>query len=75
MTREEGVRRVDAAIMEAFARQQDGHRSDFVTVRVDDDPGDPGGFQAFVHAPSPTDHAKARRVVLKALAGERVTFP
>jgi hypothetical protein len=75
MTRDEAVALVDAAISAAFPRQQDDHRTDYISVRVDDDPGDPGGFQAFVHAPSPTDRAKARRVVVKALAGERVTFP
>jgi hypothetical protein len=74
MTRESAVALVDAAIIAAFPDQQDSHRSDYVCVRVDEDPGDPGGFQAFVHAP-PSLHPKARKVTLRALVGERVTFP
>ena len=75
MTIVEAKRRVDAAIEAAFAGQQDDRHTDFVTVRVDDNPAADGAFEAFIHSPNAADHLRARMVVLDALRDEKVTFP
>jgi len=74
VTLDEARRLVDHAINTAFIQQQDAGRTDYVTVRIDQNPENPEAFQAFIHAPE-RDHPRARMIVLSALARQVVTFP
>ena len=74
MTLDEARQRVAQQIMAAFPHQQNRELSDCVDVRIDEDPGVPGAFQAIIHAPNAASHLRARLTTMDALRGEHVTF-
>lgn len=73
MNANEASRVVDAAIDAAFPRQRDERLTDFISVRIDEDPSDAGVLQVFIHSPASLRMA-IMQLVQRTLLGQTIHF-